>query len=1801
MKQLLIIAISLTFAIGSMAQTYATMWKKVSDARNKDLPRTELQALAQISYKASREKAYGHLLKAQLSIADLQMRLSPDSADAEKAKLSRLFSCTKDKTLKAVYATVLARIYENGDTATLNAYRKAALADMDLLAKMDADGFAPLIVNGKDSEIFGDDLLSVIGFATKQYQPLYSYYKDINRRAACIAKLYAIKDEAESMHERLLKKSVTIARLDSLTHTYGDLDVAGEVAVERYNYMGRFNDVTLEDRIGYINNALQRWGTWQRAGELRNAQKQLTASTLSIHLGNDVGQPNKVHTLNIKRIRNISELHLNVYPTTINANTEYVPDYNSGYKYLKPMVAQTPVQTINRHYASHPDYAFFEDSVEIQGLPVGVYLIETKTVPQTQTVRRLFYVTDMGIVYIALPDSKRRIVVVNTTTGLPIAGAKLEVRYGKDKEKTPHTILSTDKNGEIIVDEKNKSIELMRAFTDKDKAAPMRYAYAWFSYNDENGEREMTNVFTDRAIYRPGQTVHAAAILFKKKTVTDYEVIKGKQVEAILRDANYKEIAKKNLMTDDYGSCATDFVLPQSTLNGYFTLQVNNSSTSFRVESYKRPTFIVEFPKINEKYALGDTLVVKAKANTFAGNAVQGAAVTYEVTRRTALWWRWGGYSPRKGSEQVFSGEATTDSNGNFDITIPLVDEVSSTGNNMILPRFYNFTATVSITDLAGETHTSELDVPIGSKATAFTVDIADKILAGNLKKVTFNLYNATGANISADVKYQIDGGQFEKAKTTELIDLGNLASGKHEIYAICEVDTLKKSFAVFNLDDTKPAVETDDWWFTSNSKFTNDGDPITIQVGSSANDVHLLYTLIAENRLIESGAIDKNGELLNRKLLYKQEYGNAVRVDFVWVKDGKYHTHSVALQCPTKPTNLKMEWTTFRDRLVPGQNEEWTLRITNPDGTSANAQALLTMYDKALDQIHPHTMEIYKARSVSMPQTSWGYARNFELYGNAYRLPSRMAYHQLYLSHFDDDIYPFYGYGEVLSARGYIGRPTRGGIMRAKEVMSMEQSADNLVYSAFDTNGNDVLISLDSATKPEEVASESKATVTDKRGSHIENTQMRENLHESAFFMPQLLADNNGEVKIKFTLPECLTTWRLLGVSHTQDMMTGEIDGDVVASKSLMVIPNMPRFIRHGDYATIVARIINNVDSPMTGSASMTLIDPATEEIVKTLTTKYEAKPNGTTTALFSFDVPANYQLLICKVSAESNGFSDGEQHYLPVLSDNELITKTLAFSSNPPKEIKVDKNCYRLTLEYTENPEWLAYQALPQISSPDDDNAISLAASIYANALGRKIVADAPSMLKNQFEQWRNDGSLISNLSKNEELKDVIINETPWLTDATNETEAKQRMGEFFDSTAIDYRIETAAQKLAKLQKEDNMWSWWKGMSGSPYITAEILKMMARLETLGISIDQLRNNIKGARSALEHYMIDKVRLMKGEEAKGVKIPFPGGVALDYLYINAISTVKLSTKAKAANDYLIDKLQKEIKNQSIGDKAVSAIILDANGNKTTAKQYAQSIKEYTVYNDDMGRYYDTPKADYSWRDYRIPTQVAAIEAIQRIVPNDTVTTHQMLQWLLMQKCTQAWDTPINTVNAIYALSNGFHSRGFTYVKKSYNYPKDKSIATNFPTNSNIWGAVYSQYWQKAKDVESSSMGLSIKREVFDKKGNHIESLKVGDKIKVRLTIKANRDFDFVSVIDRRAACMEPVAQNSGYHFDKYESPKDNATYYYYDTLKKGTHIIETEYTIDRQGSYSTGTATAQCAYAPEFKATTGGVTINVF
>ncbi len=1885
-------------------QSYSDLWKQAEKAGQDDLPKSERKVLAKIVKKAEKEKVYGHLLKALLTDARMAAMLSPDSLAPAVERLKQREQQSADQPLRAVYQAVLSRIYADNPSLDDHAlklsksYAEKAVSHPKELAATKTTGYVPFVKEDVDSRLFDDDLLSLIGHETKQYRPMYHYYMTTTNRRAQLLSALRVLEQDEPEGSMRLKDCDYIRRLDSLANAYADLPECGEVAISRYEFMDGQTDATAEQKVAYIDEALRRWGSWQRMNMLRNARRDLTALQFNATLEHSLWIPNREQRLWLGNLRGISELTINIYKVKADGDISLDADSKEDFKKLKPLLTPMPELTLKRTYSGKKDYELSNDTLQMAGMPVGVYMMEVETKPQTKVARTLFFISDVRVLMEALPndhDNQLRYVVVNGTTGQPLAGAQLRLwrRYGYGKDKVLAT-LTADSKGEAVYQCQNQERpNYALATTDADRACPPLIAMGHFNYYANDRTLERTAIYTDRAIYRPGQTVHVAAICYEKRKGYEHEVKAGKHVTVSLRDANYKTVAEKKLITDEFGTVSTDFPLPASGLTGRFTVQVGNQTQAFRVEEYKRPTFQVEFPKVEQDYKDGDTLTVKATARAYSGVPVQGARVKYTVERRMAFWWfnyyrYWqsGYFGYGEQNQEVYSGETTTADDGSFEVLMPMVLPQS------LHPQFYNFVVVADVTDQGGETHQGQLSLPLGNRKNALTADLPEKILAEEMPQLKLHVMNAAGNDVSATIRYQIDGGKWTKVQTNTPIVLPRLKSGKHTLKAEFEGEKLEREFVVFSLNDKRPVIETDNWFYVSAQQFPIDGKPVTLQVGASG-DVHIIYTMVAGNDIIEQGAVDCSNELINRKLVYKPEYGNGLTLSYAWVREGKTYTHHVQIQRPLPDKQLKLKWETFRDRLTPGQQEEWTLKIEAPENpgavdeaqtsdtakAGARFQLMATLYDKSLDQIlgqnGQHQWSLEPQNWLPMASLHWSFLDRGMAGCHGYKHEGQLSVRELRFSHFDHDCFPVFS----LHRRYLTRNVMKAGMVVQEEGMVLHEVAvaSQKAVVAFDAAGNDE--AMGSRFAAPETADED-GTETQEAETQQPEMQMRENLQETAFFYPQLLADSTGLVSLKFTLPESLTTWRFMGIAHSKNMMHGYIDGEAVAKKDVMVQPNMPRFLRMGDEGTISARIFNTTDKTVSTTAQLKLLEPESNGVVFEEQVICLLEANNT--ASISFRIPQEklqgHSLLVCRVSAIGDTFSDGEQHYLPVLPNRERVTITVPFTQTQPGTKTINLEALfpkagvnsqpspltsdlspltsdlspltsdlspltsdlspltsdlspltsKLTIEYTNNPAWLMIQALPSVAHPYDNCAICQAAAYYANSIGQHILKQNPQA-KHVFEMWkREDASLLtlhSSLEKNEELKDLVLSETPWVMDADRESEQKQSLGDFFDENLMQSRLSNAVENLKKLQNADGSWSWWPEMPGSFCMTVEISEMLVRLGqmTNKSQISTLNPQLDKAFKFMDKEILELVAEMKKEEKKGVKQTFPTFKALQYLYLSTLDGRTPSAKVKEAQAYLKKLLKKDVKNQTIYEKALSAIIL-------SAPLYVKSLKEYTVYREDMGRYYDTSRAGYSWRDYRIPTQVAAIEAIQRLTPRDTATIDEMRRWLLQEKRTQAWDTPINSADAIYAFLNGNKqalapqaktrlsidgqpletseaTAGVGYVKTAMPAEGKKEFKAEKTSTGTSWGAVYAQFMQNTNDIQDQGSEISVKREIITDHSpltSHLSTLtgplKVGQRIKVRLTIEAQRDLDFVEVVDRRAACMEPVNQLSGYHWGYYCAPKDNATHYFFDMLRKGKHVIETEYYIDRAGQYETGTCTAGCAYAPEFRATTHSITLKI-
>ena len=1826
MKRYILTLIIAVFALmQAAAQTYDNLWKQADIIARKDQPRSEIGVMKKIISKASAAKDYGQLMAAEMRQMILWKEISADSLTPNVERMEAEVLKVKDPALKAVRYAVLGKVYSDMDEKKSEEFFKKALQQPELLAKHTSTEYVPLMLKGVDGSSFNNDLLHLIGFeadSKEAYLQLYSYYNKVgNRGAACLC-AYKLIEKYRQDDVREVKKSKYLHTIDSLIHVYQDIPEAGELAVEHFRFMEGATDAKPLDKLNYINYALSHWGGWSRMNELRNAQKRLTEPMFWVKAMPQVLRPGEKVWVQLN-VRNLQNLKISISRLNITADNDYNAQDEATYKMLLKKTTKLHQKDFSRNYYGRPDYEEVKDSIEIGGnLPLGAYLMEVTSdnsgiAPQ----RQLFYVSNLAVMIQQLPDDKHRYVVVNATDGQPIAGAKIELydqRYDfktKKDKRTVHARLTTDENGEAYF--KNVDGRVLIS-TNNDKFMPAKYIYlSRTRYYEQKDNETKYQVYTDRSIYRPGQKVHATAISYIVKKGLDANVPgKSKELKFILRDANLKQVAEQKATTDEYGTASVDFELPQGGQTGMYHVSVNDQANRFfRVEEYKRPTFEITFPKVNEKYNWGDTVVVKASAKTYAGVPVQGAKVEYQVTRRNQLWW-WGAGSA---GQLVKTDSCVTREDGTFDVEIPL--EASLSGKNeadmsdfMRQARFFNFEVSAIVTDISGESHEGVMSLPLGTKPTILTVNLPKRIEADSLKTVTFAYRNASGMPISSRLKYRIDKGEWKDAEANVPVSIKEYASsassassslvwksGVHQLEAICGQDTLQQKFTLFSMKDTHPVEPTTEWYYQTAKTFPRDGKPVYIQVGSSENGAHIVYSIIAGNKLLEKGAWELGDSIVTLPFTYKEEYASGIVLNYSFVKQGKCYTRMMSIARPLPEKKLNIAWKTFRNRLTPGQKEEWTLKITTPDGKPAKAQLMSVLYDKSLDQIAPHSWNFSLGFYQSLPNCYWKHNLTFRsFYLNGVYPTKYYDEKQLDVDKFDGKFFSYYAYMQAVELSKL--ERSSGGTVESVRIQKDELVQEEAkVMRIRGSKMSRVAAAAPSANKVFDVVEEmpqfAGGSGSD-AGQFLDQVQVRENMNETAFFYPALESDNNGNVAIRFTLPESVTTWKFMGLAHDKEMRNGLLVDEAVAQKTVMVQPNMPRFLREGDKATIVAKLSNTSGKKVSGNARMQIIDPETNKVVWQKTQGYHIDANGSATV--AFDVQGLKEgVYINKVVAAGNGYSDGEQHYLPVLSNRELVVNTLPITLHQKgeqsfdlsklflnKEGKQAKGAVdaKVTVEYTNNPSWLMVKALPAISNPDEENAISLMSAIYANTITAHVQKHLS--LENQSEK---------NLSQ--------------------ET----------------IRLQNQVEKLKKLQNADGSFSWWNGMKGSRYMTTSVAEMMVRLNAVAGVQKSTAKMLTSAIDYLSWQTAQEVREMKKQEEKKHKVS-PSEQALHYLYILSMDGRKMKQNLEADKAYLLEKMSKMTGDFTIYGKARAAVVLAGNSQQNAAYrekagEYLQSVNEYAVYREEMGRYYDTRKALYSWRNYKIPTQVSVIEAMQMLKPNDKQTIEELQRWLLMSKRTQVWDTPVNTVDAVYAFMKGNESN---WDKKAENavlkldgkllpMPQDSTtlgyvktekagkastLSIRKKSDYTSWGAVYAEFKQPLSEIASAESGIKVRRVIVpaESQGRGTAQAKVGEKVKVTLIITADRDYDFVQIMDKRAACLEPVNQLSGYQWNLgcYVSPRDNTTNFYFDRLSKGKHIVEMEYYVDRKGDYQGGTCTAKCAYSPEFGGRTEGYELKV-
>ena len=1884
----LIVLLVMSVFAPMQAQTYDNLWKELEVLERKDLPKSVISEAMKIYDKAKAEQNVPQMMKAYLTAMQYRSLLTPDSLKVDMNGLEQWASQTGSMEDKAILYSILGEMTMPADVKKGLGYLQASLKDKDRLLLIPVEKLRPMVRVGEASKrYFRDNLYNLLARRAIQIMQQYRW-----QAAAKANQTNSLSVDMTDMDQFVTYQFVPVSDCDltaAVMQTYQSLLKAYDTETEREgwlltgidalnylyrNFSGNFsNDVcqqelrkwihtypavktvpeaylALAQFLQYQNNQVERlrivregiagYPRYEGINQLKNIEKEILNASLSLEIA--TAYPGEQQSVKVN-YKNLTGITLQLYKVNLPVTSAVLQNRTTHFESKYARLQR------EEHFSLKPttDYLNIDTTLTIQAPQAGIYFL--KAVPDGKkgvSDGTLMNVTALKTIYRPLPDGTLELVVVDAVSGQPVSEAEVTIYTEKGGGYSPQQTYQADKQGTLKLDFLNSNKYWYNAHTAADNAMPILNLWKNDYYYKESKRKEVLQLFTDRSIYRPGQTVYVSGLAYEMEKDST-RVLADKKYTVSLYDANNNETGKVEVRTNGFGSFSGQFVLPSPCLTGYFSLRAADTSVSFKVEEYKRPTFDVTFEPVKVEYQVGDSIEVVGMAKTFAGAPVQNARVHYNISRSYAWVWRFMG----RGSAR-WEGEAMTDADGKF--SVPVHFEIDSDRRESPL-WYYTYNIQADVTDGAGETQQANLSLPLGSTSMVLNMDnLPDNLVKEKKLEIKLTAMNLSGEPVDTPVTYQVvemeeqkDGQEKEGRKVLTGTVEANKSFVPEAIYALPSGNyrlklsakdtqgrecTASKNFLLFSLNDKRPPFVITDWFYQDGLEF-DAASPATVYIGSSEKNVYLLYDVFAGNKRLESKRIELSDSVVSFRFPYKKEYGDGILVSMAFVKDGRLYSHNARIMKPAPEKKLQLKWTTFRDKLRPGQQEEWKLTVLYPDGSPAEAEMLATMYDASLDKIYSaHKLDFGVDFHYVVPLTYWNtsYMRNAYLYVD-FPLKRLRAVPLEY----SELIIPSTGRMEAVVV-GYGGSPraTLTGALKirgrsaANAVMNQEAVTDMVLQEE--------MVETSAQEKVEMGSSEELAETGD--------IQIRENFAETAFFYPQLRTNEKGEVSISFVLPESLTRWKFMGLAHTRNVDYGKIEATATASKEFMLQPNMPRFVRVGDKANIAASLMNLSDKGVKGTVRMELFNPETEKVFYSQKQKFDVKGGETGHVNFAFEVSDKYAVMACRMVADGDTFSDGEQRYIPVLTDKQWVTETVPLNVNGEgAHIFSLENLFnkhsktaseqRLTVEFTAHPAWYAVQALPVVANPQNEDALSWATAYYAHSLAACIVKENPR-IKQIFDSWKAQSgtkeTFMSNLQKNQELKNILLAETPWLTEATNEAEQKQRIATLFDLNTMNSQLAVSVEKLGELQNADGAWSWYKGMQGSRYVTTQVMEMLVRLNALTHqdADSRMQPMIQKGFEYLGKQAAEEYKSMKEAEKKGAVGLRPSEQVLRYLYICV-----LDGKApvdKKVNQYFIDKLSGEGKELTIYGKALGAIILQQAGKVAEAKLFMQSLMEYSVVTDEMGRYFDTPKARYSWFSYKIPTEVAAMEAIQRIT-KDTKAIDEMKRWLLKQKQTQTWETLIATADAVYALmatgaSDLLANTGgveITLGKEMIRTPVDDAIGyikkTVIGDVMNIkkvrvdkegtgmgWGAVYAQYLESMDQIGEQGNGLSVSRQLYkgDEALNESAPLKVGDKITVRLTVKADRDMDFVQIKDDRAACMEPLQAVSGFRWSNglgyYQATKDASTQFFIDQMRKGTYVIEYQVYVNRTGEYQTGIATVQSAYAPEFGGHTGGYRVMV-
>lgn len=1594
------------------------------------------------------------------------------------------------------------------------------------------------------------------------------------------------------------------------------------------------------------------------------------------------------------------------------------------------------------------DYQEHAAEIKVDAADNGMYIMlasinQNFSLQQNIIAKQITYVSNISYIH----NNENNYYILHRDNGQPLSGSKVQLwesKYDYNNSRYIETKAEqyiADKNGFFKVKRAKENRNFLLQVTNGNDELFMddnNYYDVYDTYRAPIHDRTISFLFTDRSIYRPGQTVYFKGIVIHRENkVGNSKVVPSFNTAIQLKDANGQKVDELKMSTNEFGSYHGSFKLPQGSLNGQFSLfdTTTNATQYFSVEEYKRPKFSVEIKKPIGTYRVNDSIKVTGTAKAYAGNAVDGAAVKYRVVRKVQypIWW-YGGFIRKGGgriwppygrSEQmeITNGTVTAGVNGEFEIHFKAIPDESI--NKKDQPTFY-YEVSADVTDINGETRSGETSVAVAYQSLKLDIAIDDKIPADSLNKILVNSSNMNDlpekTSVTVSIQQLKSPGKIFRERYWDQPD--QFVMSKDEYYGYFPYDVYKNEDEVKNYQVGDKLFENTDssnmawpvtntkWkagWYkiiaTTKDKYGEDvkaekyvqvisgiednqvespvivnksktiaepGEKISYNFQTGFDNIWMIHALSNTDSSYTTNYVTlQNGKPYKNEISITEDNRGGMAMSYAFVKHNRVYDGEEYFTIPWSNKELNITYQTFRDKLLPGAEEKWNVTISGNKGDKVAGELLVGMYDASLDQFRKHQWNPINIWPAMYNRLEWiknGFA--------SVESEEHNTVHEDEIAQLDksyDYLLEDYKYANLgLSGGGRIGRMKKNtakneekALLNSDPAMSRQVAFAAPVLKESNYISTSDTIRFNMKTGQGDIQSEPV--------SNKENTiQIRKNFNETAFFFPEIKTDAAGNVSFSATMPEALTQWKLMTFAHTKDLASAYNEKLLVTQKQLMVQPNAPRFMREGDQMEFAAKIVNLSDSELTGTATLELLDAATNESVdgwfnNVFPNQYFTVGAGQSMAVkFPLQVPISFNsALTYRIVARAKNFSDGEEMALPVLTNRMLVTESLPLSvrNTNKKDFKFEKllnssssesiSNHSLTVEYTSNPVWYAVQALPYLMEYPYECAEQTFNRYYANALAN-FVANSTPKIKAVFEKWKttDTSALMSNLQKNEELKSALLEETPWVMDAKNESQQKKNIALLFDMIRMSNESEKAIAKLKEMQSSNGGFVWFKGGPDDRYITQYIISSIGHLKKLGVLQPGKNADITKMIAAAIPYLDKKIKedydwLVKNK----VKLANNNlsGTAIQYLYMRSFfGEYAVPQQSKTAYQYYLTQAKKYWLSNGKYMQAMIALILQRNKENTTAKGIIKSLKENSITNEEMGMYWkEWNNRGWFWYQAPIESQAMMIEAFTEIDQKQNVID-DLKTWLLKQKQTQNWGTTKATAEACYALllggsnllaeekqvtiqlgdkaiSSNNEEAGTGYFKQRIDgkdvKPEMGNISVSVqPLNNTAiqqftsWGSVYWQYFEDLDKITPSATPLKLVKKLFiernSDKGPVLEALKdgatinVGDKIKVRIELRVDRDMEYVHMKDMRAACMEPVNVLSGYKYQDglgyYESTKDASTNFFFSLLNKGAYVFEYPLFVTHEGDFSNGITTIQCMYAPEFTSHSEGVRVKV-